>query len=107
MKWDHILNYFSPVGRLLHDVAGVFFVVWGIRLFSTKLFTKIPSFVVFFDKYSFDIFLVHYILFVGPFSMAYLTANMFLNIFLFIIVTAFLTYLFVLMQNRIIAYLNL
>lgn len=107
VKWDHILNYFSPVGRLFHDVAGVFFVVWGIRLFSTKLFTKIPSFVVFFDKYSFDIFLVHYILFVGPFSMAYLTANMFLNIFLFIIVTAFLTFLFVLMQNRIIAYLNL
>lgn len=106
VSWDHILNYFSPAGRLFHDVAGVFFIVWGIKLFSVKFFTKIPSFVVILDKYSFDIFLVHYILFVGPFSMAHLTGSMFLNLFLFIVVTALITYLFVLMQNRFFAYLS-
>lgn len=99
VSWDHILSYFNPLGRLFHDVAGVFLVVWGIKLFSVSSVKCVPPFVKILDKYSFDIFLIHYLLLTGPFSMAQLTPNRAVNITLFILMTAALTYLFVCLQN--------
>ncbi len=80
MHTDVINTYFNPINRLFHDVSGVFIVVFGIRLLSSLNFKGVPVIVEWLDRYSFQIFLVHYFFLIGPFSLAHLTNNASVNL---------------------------
>lgn len=49
----------------------------------------------YFDKYSFHIYLVHYIFVVGPFSLARITPYVFVNVMTIIVFTIVVTFIFV------------
>jgi peptidoglycan/LPS O-acetylase OafA/YrhL len=76
-----VLNiYFNPLNRLFHDVSGIFVVLFGIRLLSKINIKGVPKIVDWLDRYSFQIFIVHYFFLIGPFSMVHLTDSVFLNL---------------------------
>ena len=101
MNWNDLMHIYSIKYRFLHDIIGICVVVWGIRLMS-KVKYNVPAFVSFFDKYSFPIYLTHFILICGPFSMAYLTPYRSINILLMLASTAVATWVLV----RLIQWIN-
>lgn len=101
MNWNDLMHIYSIKYRFLHDLIGISVVVWGIRLMS-KVKYNVPAFVSFFDKYSFPIYITHFILICGPFSMAYLTPNRSVNILLMLVSTAVATWVLV----RLIRWIN-
>ncbi len=94
-KWNDLLHPYSINYRAIHDILGIFVVVVGVNLLSKIKSLKVPKFISFFDKWSFHIFLVHFIIMCGPFSMAHLTENIGLNITIMLITTAVATFTFV------------
>lgn len=95
LKWDDLLHVYSFKYRVVHDLVGVFAVVWGVKLLSWVPNLKVPKIISLFDKYSFHVYLVHFIIMHGPFSMAQLTNHAWINITLMLFTTVLSTYLFV------------
>ena len=92
---NSITDYFNPINRAFHDLTGVCVVIFGVKLLS-KLKTKdIPRPVKVLDKYSFQIFIVHYFFVIGPFSVAHVSSNITINIILIIAITIVSTIVFV------------
>ena len=85
--------FWSPTYRLLHDAAGIAAVVVGVPILSALSIKRLPPALQILDRYSFHIYLVHFIVMCGPFSMAHLTPSVAVNIFLMLSATAILTYL--------------
>ena len=94
-RFDIVTHYYNPFNRVFHDVSGVFVVIIGIKLLSCLKIRNIPKVINLFDKYSFQVFLVHYFFVSGPFSLAYVTPNFFVNVLIIIAATVVATYLFV------------
>ena len=94
LRFDIVTNYFHPLNRVFHDASGVFIVILGIKLLSGLHLWIVPKIVDVFDKYSFHVFLVHYFLIAGPFSMAHITPYVFVNVLSIIITVIAATYLF-------------
>lgn len=96
---ETLTQYFHPLNRIFHDVSGAFIVIIGIQIISSLNINKIPNIVDLFDKYSFHIFIIHYFFIRGPFSLAFITPYISVNICLFLIVTLITTFLFVKLNN--------
>ena len=77
---DVINIYFDPLNRLFHDVSGIFIVLVGIRLLSNMNIKDVSMIMDLLDRYSFQIFIVHYFFLIGPFSLVHLTDNPFVNL---------------------------
>lgn len=86
------LNYWSVSNRLLHDVVGIAAVVFGVTILSREKIRRLPAVVVLLDNYSFHIYLVHFIIMCGPFSLAHATPSTVINILLMLLATAILTW---------------
>lgn len=98
-KWEDIDHFYQPIYRLIHDLGGVFIVIAGVGLSKMIKTLKVPKFISFLDKYSYHIFLVHFIILCGPFSMAHCTPYFGLNIILMLLTTVLATYLFTKLVN--------
>lgn len=94
-NFNLVTQYYNPVNRAFHDMTGIFIVVVGVMFMSHLKLKTVPKIVDVFDKYSFHIFLVHYIFVVGPFSMAHITPYVFVNVMSIIVATIVATFLFV------------
>lgn len=90
---------FSVHYRLIHDLGGLFGIIIGVKVLSLWNNIKVPSIIAFFDKWSFHVYIVHFIIMCGPFSMAYITPYFWLNIGIMLVVTAAFTYVFVQLLN--------
>lgn len=92
-------NSYSTIYRAIHDIVGVFVVVVGVWCLSKIKNIKVPGAITMFDKYSYYIFLVHFTIMHGPFSMAYITPYIGLNILIMLLSTTVATFLFVKILN--------
>lgn len=101
LHWEGYRHPYQYTYRLIHDVVGVFVVIVGVWLLSKVKELKVPKFVSFLDKYSYQVFIVHFIIMCGPFSMAHITPNIGTNIIIMLMVTVVATYLFVKVMNLI------
>lgn len=68
--WSSVTHYFNPIGRCLHDFGGLCLVLLPLFLLRDKKI-NLPTIVKILDKYSFQIYLIHYIIIIGPFSLAF------------------------------------
>lgn len=75
-----VTSFYSPLYRILHDVTGLFIVIIGISVLTKVKISKLPSFVKILDEYSYHIFIVHYFLIIGPFSLAHITTSKIMNL---------------------------
>ena len=92
---DIITDYFNPINRAFHDLTGVCVVIFGVKLLSKLKAKIIPKPVKVLDKYSFQIFIVHYFFVIGPFSVAHISPKVTINIILIIAITIVSTIVFV------------
>ena len=97
--WENVGCFDTKIYRLIHDLEGIFVVLVGVWLLKLKKTLKLPRFVSFLDKYSYPVFLVHYIIMSGPFSMSYITPYVSLNIVIMLLTTILVTYIFVKLLN--------
>ena len=104
---EDLRNYYGLEYRLLHDICGVVFVIVGVRGLSYLKKLNVPPVISFFDKYSFYIFLVHFIIFCGPFSMAHITSHIGLNILLMLLTTCIVTFGYVRLVRLVNTILNI
>lgn len=95
-------NSYHANYRLIHDVVGIFVVIVGVWLLSLFKKLKVPKIVSFLDKYSFHIFIVHFIIMCGPFSMAYITSYIGLNVVIMLLTSSLATFMFVKTTNLIV-----
>lgn len=91
--WSSVTQYFNPIGRCLHDFGGLCLVLLPLFLFR-NIRIPLPAIVGILDKYSFQIYLIHYIIIIGPFSLAFYFGKMQYNILLILLSTAFGTFVF-------------
>lgn len=103
--WSSVTQYFNPVGRCLHDFGGICLVLLPLSILKRKK-VLLPQFISFFDKYSYHIYLIHYIFIIGPFSIAYRFDNILLNVIAMLLLTAIGTFLFCIINNIIIYWIN-
>lgn len=88
IHWENFRHPWSASYRLVHDLAGIVSVIGGVKLLSRIHGIKTPRLIRFLDKYSFPIFLVHFIIIHGPFSMAFITPHRWANIFIMLVTTS-------------------
>lgn len=95
ISWPDILEYFNAKGRLIHDLLGCFILFGGVKIFTTlSTSLKVLPIISIIDKYSFHIYIIHYFLLIGPFSLAHLTNNNIVNIMVSFTIIVISTLLF-------------
>lgn len=99
MKWEIFRRPWSASYRLVHDLVGVVIVVGGVKVLSLVKGLEVPLVIRFLDKYSFPVYLVHFIIMHGPFSMAYVTPFRWINIVLMLATTSVAVFAFVFANN--------
>ncbi len=100
LEWREILDYFNPKNRLWHDLFGIAYLFNILLFFSNILRLKLPKGIAIIDKYSFHIYIVHYFLLVGPFSMAHHFDNIIINIVISFGLIVVMTTIYVQICNR-------
>lgn len=81
LTWEDILDHGSLMNQVFHTYCGITISVILVELFSNVLKVGVLNrFVSFFDKHSYEIYLVHHPFIIGPFSLIGLTPFVILNI---------------------------
>jgi peptidoglycan/LPS O-acetylase OafA/YrhL len=101
IQWDDFRHAYQPIYRCFHDLVGICVVLVGVWLLSSIKNLRVPKVVSFLDKYSFHIFMVHFIIICGPFSMAHVTPYIGLNVVIMLLATAIATFFFVKLMDLI------
>lgn len=91
--WSSVTHYFNPIGRCLHDFGGLCLVLLPLFLLRDKKI-NLPTIVKILDKYSFQIYLIHYIIIIGPFSLAFFFEKIQYNILVILLSTTLGTFVF-------------
>ena len=95
-----IRNYYGcPNGRMIKDFMGLLSVTIGVDLLSKIIHNRLPFIVDFFSKYSYEIYIVHYVILIGPLSVLCLFENGLCNIVVSLICIVLLTYLLVITNS--------
>lgn len=92
IKWDDLLNH-TYCSRIFHDILGLTICLSGILFLEMMQFKRLHSGVVFFDRLSYPIYIVHHIFILGPFSIAYALNYKILNIAIILIVTLVISWI--------------
>ena len=87
------MSYSNNLNKLFHVLLGVLCVIVPIQIVSKQEINDMPKWLKKCDEYSYFVYLTHHVLMIGPLSMALLFKSKSLNIFLMLIITAFLTFL--------------
>lgn len=97
VHWDNMLAYFDKYGRLFHDLLGCLILFGGFKFLCSLKNIRLNSFLSLIDKYSYHIYIIHYFFLIGPFSLAHITHNNYINILIatatIIMFTTLLVYL--------------
>ena len=84
-----------------HMMLGVFLFLAMKLLFDRVNLERIEGFLSFTDKYSYEMYLVHHLIILGPFSLMALTSVTSLNIMIILVLTVLLAWFLKLLSDRI------
>lgn len=96
------ITLWKRLGRCHHCALGILLFTLGVthlRCFTNT--SRIMPVFRWFDKYSYFIFLAHFVVMVNTFSLAHVTDYLFINVLLMILASAILTYLLIIATNQI------
>lgn len=91
---------------LIHDLVGILWVLGGYSIMKLIKLESIPQLLTLLDKYSFHIYLVHFIFLVGPFAIINVTSYKVLNVGIALCCIAISTILFVIVVNIVERFIN-
>ena len=96
------IGLWTKLGRRHHCTLGILLFTLGVTYLKCYInSSKIMPIFKWFDKYSYFIFLTHFVVMIGDFSLAHITDYIAINILLMLVATAVLTYLLVIVNNQI------
>ena len=84
----------------LHCVLAIF-VFSSLYAILTKVEVKLPKCLQFVNNISYEVYLIHHILILGPLSLLFVTSSKTINILLILIITFVLSYILSLILNLI------
>jgi peptidoglycan/LPS O-acetylase OafA/YrhL len=96
------ITLWKRLGRCHHCTLGILLFTLGVtylRCFTNT--SRIMPIFRWFDKYSYFIFLAHFVVMIGTFSLAHVTDYLIINILLMILASAILTYLLIITTKQI------
>lgn len=102
ISWDDILNYENVLNQVFHAFSGLMIIICAISIFKRlklKLNRRILNFT---DGLSFEVYLIHHIFILGPFSLMQFTRFEIVNILMVIMLTLVLSMLLKRMSNYIV-----
>lgn len=102
ISWDDILIYENVLNQVFHAFSGFMIIICIISIFKRlklKLNGKILNFT---DGHSFEVYLIHHIFILGPFSLMLFTKFELVNMLVIIMLTLILSILLKRMSNYII-----
>lgn len=105
ISWYDMLNYDGVYNRVWHDLGGVVLCLGGIIILTLCNITKIPKWIVLFDRNSFYLYITHHIYLIGPLSIVPFIHNIpmciLVTLFLIIVSSVLLAYISKIVINRI------
>lgn len=88
LTWPHILVYDGIMNQLFHTYVGIAISILIITFIWKYLRIKtIPRMIKKLDDYSYEIYLIHHPLILGPLSIMTFTENLVLNIAIILLIT--------------------
>ncbi len=96
-SWNEYLTYFNIKNRIVHDIGGCLFFILLLRVLQHITNLKISKCLQLLDKYSYEIYLTHFVLLFGPLSVLYITVlptvNIIITLLLIVITVCIFTYI--------------
>ncbi|MCU6770368.1 Uncharacterized protein conserved in bacteria [uncultured Bacteroides sp.] len=106
ISWEDILDYQNIINQLFHAMSGLFAIIFTIILFKRFNITLKNKIISTTDKYSYEIYLVHHVFILGPFSLMTITGNLFINISSIIVLTFLCSIILNYISSKICSYIN-
>ena len=100
-SWDKMINMDCNWSITFHITGAIVIFFVGLLLFELLKIEGTTRPVKFLDKYSFEIYIVHHIIIMKPFSMLNITENLVLNIVIIILYIAFYTFVLTTISNKV------
>lgn len=93
ITWQQLLNYDGTMNRLFHVYVGltISIIIIG-SLYKVLHIGKMYSIAKLLDNYSYEIYLVHHPLILGPISLMQMSNNRVLNVIIILAITGFIAY---------------
>ena len=101
VSWDDILHN-GLWNRWLHVTSGVLAVVLITALAKYLDFSSGKRILSTIDRYSYEVYITHQILILGPFSILYLSEYHFVNVLLILVLTSLMAYMLHKISNKLI-----
>lgn len=102
ISWNDILNYESVLNQIFHSFSGLLIIICTISVFKRLRLRLNRGVLKFADGYSFEVYLIHHIFILGPFSLMLFTRFELINILIVVILTLLLSMLLKRMSNYIV-----
>lgn len=94
IHWSQITVYFNPLNRLMHDVLGSLLLFGGYKLLCWLPSIRLTTIAKLIDNYSYHIYIIHYFLLIGPFSLLHITDSVYSNILISFVSIIIITSIF-------------
>lgn len=95
LQQEDLLSNFAWRNRLFHITFGLSLFVFSLSILSRLSSLRVPNIMRILDKYSYWIFLVHFPIMIGPFSLSHITENVYVNILIMVSATFLSVILFI------------
>lgn len=91
----NLTSNYDRLNRIFHVLLGLSLTIWGYKMLKICNIRIIPSWIRMFDKYSFYVYLVHFVFMIGPLSFAHFTPYNMVNIAIMLSLSVLFTSLLV------------
>lgn len=100
-EWATLMQMGSAYSLAFHITGAVVIFLLGLLLVYRIHVESIPSYVLFLDKYSFQIYIVHHVIIMPPFGMLHITEHRVVNMLIALFYIAFFTWVLVSIDERV------
>lgn len=99
-QWERLLDYYGIYCIAFHILLAIGFFLIFISVFNW-LTIKTGSLVNLLDHYSFHIYIVHHVIIMLPFTMLFVSTNLFFNIMLILVYICFFSFMLGIISNKV------
>ena len=103
--WEKLLDYYSIYCIAIHVCGAISIFLFFIFLFSRFRYAQTYPWLKFFDRYSFHIYIVHHIIIMQPFSLLFISANLYLNILFVLLYIGIFSFILATISDKMESYL--
>ena len=100
LNWDILLDYSDGLNKFFHVLLALLCVLLPIIISNKINVIKVPYCVSLFDKYSYYVYITHHIFLLGPFSLAFITNSIYINVMIILVAICLSSYVLKKISDR-------